>query len=184
MFTINLPLRQAREEQNYAPRSAKHDQNHFGIQGKCTPMCLTSLIKFSLLSNNSSRLIVLWIKSAPRTFSSWQPPRQQCGGCKEKIYYQNYSRQIQFLIRLRIIDVFCSLTTWLLLHYELHLYWSAVFMLCSIAKELTVAPQNSTGFVFLWPPNDPMIFRLHDWVIYQRKSMRQAFQAIPARMCF
>lgn len=119
MFTINLPLRQAREEQNYAPRSAKHDQNHFGIQGKCTPIGLTSLIKFSLLSNNSSRLIVLWKKSALRTFSSWQPPRQQCGGCKEKIHYQNYSRQIQFLIRLRIIDVFCSLTTWLLLHYEM-----------------------------------------------------------------
>lgn len=82
MFTINLPLRQAREEQNYAPLSAKHVQNHFGIQGKCTPMGLTSLMKFSLL-NNMKHCHVLWIKSALRTFLSWQPPRQQCGGCKE-----------------------------------------------------------------------------------------------------
>lgn len=30
-------------------------------------------------------------------------------------------------------------------------------MLHSVAEELTVAPQSSTGFVFLYPPNDPMI---------------------------
>lgn len=30
-------------------------------------------------------------------------------------------------------------------------------MLHSVAEELTVAPPRSTGFVFLYPPNDPMI---------------------------
>lgn len=166
VFTTGFPLRKAREDLkwNYSPHTAKHDQHHFGIQGNAPPMGLTSLIKTSLLGSTKDHLELVWI-----SFEYNQRSEPFCPHCHPrsnvedtKMHDQMHSRLIQFIIRFRIIDECCSLTTQLalVLHFEtmaislLICRNDAAFGSRGINRGAT---ELHMGVVFLYHPNDPMI---------------------------
>lgn len=141
-------------------------------------MGLTSLIKTSLLGSTKDHLEFVWL-----FFEYNQRSEPFCPHCHPrnnvedtKMHYQIHSRLLQFIIRLRIIDECCSLTTQLalVLHFEtmpislLICRNDAAFGRRGINRGATELHRVCLPVCSQWS-ND----RWHDQVIYQRKSTRQ-----------